>query len=320
MAAFLLYLYYGLSALTYLTLLVSLILWLRLLPRIFRQGLRGFADAWLPVQQRSRPFWGIGELLIMFGSMMVIGQLVLLVAIENEWIPRPDPTTGKLESTANGILVGLCASSVASLGAVMITLIWMRNIDREAIRKLGITLDLSAVRLGLKAAVMILPPVLLIAFFADFLRTYEHPVLEALTDLKSPAGFTLIFMGTAILTPFYEEIFFRGLLQGSLQRVADRLRRSGEERASSGRDEENSAADLDSDDAWRPVTYWPLVAVSLVFALLHLGQGAAPIPLFFLSLGLGYLYRQTGSLIPCIVVHMVLNGLTLVIEFIRPTL
>ena len=52
--------------------------------------------------------------------------------------------------------------------------------------------------------------------------------------------------------------------------------------------------------------------------MVHLGgQGAAPIPLFFLALGLGFLYRQTGSLTPPILVHMILNGLTLVVTYLK---
>ena len=53
--------------------------------------------------------------------------------------------------------------------------------------------------------------------------------------------------------------------------------------------------------------YWPIFVSSLCFALVHWGQGLAPIPLFILALGLGYLFRQTGSLIACITVHFLLN-------------
>ena len=35
-----------------------------------------------------------------------------------------------------------------------------------------------------------------------------------------------------------------------------------------------------------------------IFAFMHLGQGPAPIPLFFLAIGLGYLYRQTHRATP----------------------
>jgi len=52
----------------------------------------------------------------------------------------------------------------------------------------------------------------------------------------------------------------------------------------------------------------PICISSLIFAMLHIDQGAAPIPLFVLALGLGYLYWRTGQLLPCIIVHMLLNG------------
>ena len=52
----------------------------------------------------------------------------------------------------------------------------------------------------------------------------------------------------------------------------------------------------------------PICISSLVFALMHYGHGLAPIPLFVLALGLGYLYQRTGRLLPCILIHMLFNG------------
>lgn len=57
--------------------------------------------------------------------------------------------------------------------------------------------------------------------------------------------------------------------------------------------------------------WWPIIATSAIFAALHLGQGPAPVPLFFLSLGLGYLAQRTRRLWPCVLVHMLLNGTSL---------
>ena len=57
----------------------------------------------------------------------------------------------------------------------------------------------------------------------------------------------------------------------------------------------------------RKFAYWPIFVSALLFALAHWGHGLAPIPLFILALGLGYLFRQTGSLIACITVHFLLN-------------
>lgn len=64
----------------------------------------------------------------------------------------------------------------------------------------------------------------------------------------------------------------------------------------------------------RPNQPWDTAAIgitSLVFALLHLGQGWAPVPLFFLSLALGWLYQRTHRLLPSVVVHVCLNGCSL---------
>ena len=44
-----------------------------------------------------------------------------------------------------------------------------------------------------------------------------------------------------------------------------------------------------------------------MFAAVHYGQGLAPVALFLFGLALGFLYRQTGSIVPCIVLHFFLN-------------
>ena len=57
--------------------------------------------------------------------------------------------------------------------------------------------------------------------------------------------------------------------------------------------------------------WWPVIITSLLFALAHSGQGPAPVPLFLLSLGLGYIYQRTGRILPCIIVHALVNGSSL---------
>ncbi len=56
---------------------------------------------------------------------------------------------------------------------------------------------------------------------------------------------------------------------------------------------------------------WPIVVSSVVFALMHAGQGAAPIPLFIFSLFLGYVYQRTHRIWPSLVTHMLLNAMTM---------
>ncbi len=142
---------------------------------------------------------------------------------------------------------------------------------------------------------MILPPVLVASFAASFFVPYEHQVLRELASSPQPSLFVAIFASTAIVTPIVEEFTFRVLLQGGLQALVDR--------------------DIDSDGLWRPQSHWPVIATSLLFAAMHYNQGAAQIPLFLMSLGLGYLYRQTGKFAPPVLVHMILNGTTLCVLF-----
>jgi membrane protease YdiL (CAAX protease family) len=53
---------------------------------------------------------------------------------------------------------------------------------------------------------------------------------------------------------------------------------------------------------------WPIFVSAAVFSAMHLGHGYDFVPLFVLAVGLGYLYRQTHRVTPCIVVHVLLNA------------
>ncbi|MGB0761928.1 MAG: lysostaphin resistance A-like protein [Rubripirellula sp.] len=310
---------------------ISLIAWVRLMPAIYRKGLRSFADTWLPVRRRECPFWGFSEIFVMFGTMVVSGQLLLLLAQQKGWFKFPEPGESIVDQPPETLFVTLVISALANCVAVGFVLLWMRNLGRGNLGKFGLSLDRSMLRLGGKAAVMLLPPVLLVAGLVNlWVAEYEHEVLNVLQQLGSPRVFAVLFFGTAIVTPIAEEILFRGLIQGGLQRLADSIGGQVEsmeaEMAVQQQSDSEANALMEADEgsgprretvgdgslgAWEPVSYWPVIAASAIFAFMHLGQGAAPIPLFLLSVGLGYLYRQTGSLLPCILVHMLLNGITL---------
>ena len=233
--------------------------------------------------------------------MILVGSLVSAWMIQQGWMQRPvsEATEKPPEITGDSLLASTVASTIAGLSAAAILITWLQLFRRDAHRELGLTLTSSDVRLGLKATLMLLPPVLLISAGVSHFVPYEHPVLDVLAELSTPAAIAVIFFGTAIVTPFVEELFFRVVFQGALQRLADH--------------------GADDDTSWQPRAYWPIVASSALFAALHAGQGAAPIPLFVLALGLGYLYRQTGCIAAPMIVHMILNGLTLLVEILKQT-
>jgi len=162
---------------------------------------------------------------------------------------------------------------------------------------LGLIPRAGDVRLGCLAALLILPPVTLVMLAASAVVRYEHPVLTQVESAPSWSIILALFVSTVAIAPLTEEFAFRVMLQGALQRFAD----FGQEEASQ----------------WVPRADWPILFSSLLFAAMHYGQGPAPIPLFFLSLGLGYLYRQTGSMVPPLIVHLILNGVTMTVTIVQ---
>ena len=58
------------------------------------------------------------------------------------------------------------------------------------------------------------------------------------------------------------------------------------------------------------------VIVSLIFAALHGAVWPTPIPIFFLSLGLGFLYQRTGGILAPIALHMTFNGVSTTMMFL----
>lgn len=203
--------------------------------------------------------------------------------------------------------------------------------------------------LGIAAFLTIAPPVFAIQMLASLVVPYEHPVIELLMKDGSIGNLLLTTVLAVLVAPLVEEFLFRLVLQGWLQRL-EWFSRGGPWRVAtaattpaerkpfeavivdelwslenpfaspSAHDEElptSEAVDDPNHAEMRPVL--PLLGVvpifisSLVFALMHVGQGAAPIPLFVLALGLGYLYQRTGQLLPCILVHMLLNGTSMAV-------
>lgn len=284
--------YWSISALILLAMPLSAWLWVRLIWRC--GGSPENLSHTVPVRPRRRPFWTPADFLVMFGSFAVLTEVFRSAAVSKGWMPAPGQAPS--QPTEAALLATVAVVAAAGVAALTITLTWLHLFRRDAWRDLGLAIGKDDVRLGLLGAVMILPPVVLISAAVSYFQPYHHPVLESLADAPTPLLFLSMFGSTALLTPLVEEFTFRVLLQGGLQSLFDR--------------EPNS-------DQWRPRSYWPVVITSVVFAGMHVGQGAAYIPLFFLSLGLGYLYRQIGKLGPPLIIHLLLNALTLCAEFSR---
>jgi membrane protease YdiL (CAAX protease family) len=288
--------YFALNQSLVLASIVSIVMWLKLLAGQQWQ-LGTLRDKLIPVRRRRRPFWTLADALIMFGIHLTLLVLLHRWMTSQGWLPAADQAP-ELATAANP-LANVALMVGAGLGSCLAILLWLRLIDGDSIRRLGLLPNRSDVWLGLRASLLLLPPVLMISAAVSLLWPYEHQVLDLLQSVESISVFAAMFLATAIVTPIFEELLFRVLIQGGFQAMVD--------------------PHSEDPDSWQPQSWWPIGVASLVFALMHLGQGAAPIPLFVLSLGLGYLYRQTGNITAPVVVHMVLNGLTLIVKFNEPS-
>lgn len=246
-------------------------------------------DLLLPPTSRHRPSWTVADFFLAMG--LGISLPVFLLSFVSQ-TPGPEAALEASTQPQPKLSLEQLAVQLFSYTLIVSSLIGFISLTSgNAIKRIGLTFNKTNLLLGLKSTPIILLAVMLLNLIATTIVKYEHPVLNELSQQQSVAFWLMSFLVTGIATPIYEEFVFRGLLQGSLQALADKT---------------------PNDSTWRPDSIWPVIAASFIFAMLHFpGQGAAPIPIFGLSVGLGYLYRQTGSLWPPILVHMILNSLTL---------
>ena len=122
----------------------------------------------------------------------------------------------------------------------------------------------------------------IIQYLAPGFELEPHPTIEALHSQTQPVGLIIVlWAGAVLIAPVAEELFFRGLLQTLLVRLAR--------------------------NRWLSI-----VLASLAFGAVHFQQPHAMAALAVLGVFIGYAYERTGSLVPPIVIHAVFNLKTLI--------
>ena len=172
----------------------------------------------------------------------------------------------------------------------------------------------SDLRTGLVGFLMIVPVVMLVQLIVTQFIPYSHLTLDSLKENFSASSLMWAWVAAVGVAPISEEFFFRGLVQGFLQRVFDHDESVDKWFVGGPVNTEVLAREKFESGMQRNFRFWiPIFVSSALFAAMHIGQGPAPIPLFLLAIGLGYIFRKTGSWIPCVIIHVLLNFVSLAI-------
>lgn len=300
--------------------------------------------------------WGLVDLglamVLVIMSSLISGELLIEFGVVQRGQRLEDM------SPENAAIM-LLTSSVAILAGVVFTLgmIWLKN--RPTASDFGLSFRQLGRDVGIGCAgfLLISAPVYAIQYLlVEILKLRsEHPLIELVQRNPDVRFFMVSFVAAVLIAPVAEEILFRVLFQGWLERIPGHRGRTqvlllggadvmsdGDQPQSLEADQAetlNSAApqdrptDKDAEEnpyaspktvprkpaaavTGRPAT-WPIIVSSLVFALMHSSHGVDPIPLFVLAFGLGFVYRQTHRALPCIIIHMLFNGFSLALLFVE---
>ena len=288
--------------------------------------LPAFAFGWLTLYQRYRkeghllaseprelvPWNGFPHVALAF-FIYVILPLVWLLLLQRWFEITPDFDLIQLPSVITWLLAG---DSLLKFVAMAMVIAFLRIDLSTSLADLGFQANKvkTDLRIGLIAFVSIAPAIYFLQFILKwgYNRFAEeeagHPIEKLLNENSSSGVIVWAVFAAVIAAPIVEEFLFRGILQGWLEKAFFRTRVLVNAELAT----EAGGKDVTIATPSAPTFLWqPVILSSVTFALLHAGHGPDPIPLFFLAVVLGYLYAKTHRLLPSIVVHMALNGLSM---------
>ncbi len=204
-------------------------------------------------------------------------------------------------------------------------------------RDLGLPQSLEQWQRDLKIGIIGWLAALLPVYAAQFILVLTfgqpkgHPLVKLLEGQAEATLFAIAFLIAVIIAPVCEEVLFRLILQGWLEKYEDtclgwrvpQFDTSGAETepvAIGTPADENLTGDIEPMAAAEPPQFgllglpygWlPIGLSSFVFAMAHFGYGPDPIPLFLLALILGYQYQRTHRILPAMITHALFNSMTL---------
>jgi membrane protease YdiL (CAAX protease family) len=319
----------------------SLGTWIFIASRWWRQG-----EA-LPWEARRSVPWG--------PPAAVLAVAFALMAVSSAWgpstaaldVPEPDPEGAAFKITALLVLQLLMAggffTTIAVIYGATASDIGLPRSAREGLRDFG---------LGIATCLAALLPVQAVQLLSMWLigredELSQHPLIETLTG-GGGANATIMLLAclsAVVVAPICEEVTFRLLLQGWLEKwedgnlensetenaiVSDEVSLNGLQAAANevqqttneaGPATTNSSFDICHSSfpprprhgmLGLPHGWMPILISSFLFGIAHFGYGPEPIPLFIFALFLGYVYQRTHRILPCIIAHGLFNLISMV--------
>lgn len=315
--------------------IASIAPWFIVIPYWRRQG------QLLPYQPRRPVPWGAA------GAMLAVAFTA--IAILTALAADQEPAQAQAAPTTTQVTAGLIASMFMQLCGPALLFIVAQLTDANrgdlgvpSLRPAALARDIT---LGILVCLLARLPVSAVQIAMNFAldtsnELTKHPLVEMLTQREPEiVVLALATFMAVVIAPIGEEITFRLLLQGWLEKWEDRylgwrqpmnnqLTEPAAEAASQFGIYDDAAADSETSDvelvpvaaepprtgiAGLPYGWTPILISSLLFAAAHYGYGPEPVPLFVLALALGYCYQKTHRIIPCIIAHALFNAMSMVV-------
>jgi len=235
------------------------------------------------------PFWSVAHafFLVQIGFLLA-NACYLIVMFISAFLRFQGSLLATLSDRVT-LLVGLIGQNVILAGLPIALIV---RFYKSPVSEIGLTLRNQPLRRLIVLGILASVPVMGLSFILEqamnyvarlpslqTLKSLQDAMSKMVTDLIHPGQplgmFLFAFLVIAIIGPAGEEILFRGYLYTVIKKRF------------------NMAA--------------AVVVSAFLFAAIH-GQPLALLPIFAIGVALALLYEYTGSLLPCIVLHVVNNG------------
>ncbi|MDD5614528.1 MAG: type II CAAX endopeptidase family protein, partial [Candidatus Omnitrophica bacterium] len=202
-----------------------------------------------------------------------------------------DDIFGWLTGTTNErlfILLSFISSFALDIAVAVLIVYWLKKKHKQTLSALGIKVRrvLHDFKLGFLSYMSFLPVIFIVFMLsAAYFQKYDSGgsgqlVFYFLIFEKNPYILAAVSLFVAVIGPFVEELFFRGLLYGSLKKSIG--------------------------------VFQAALVSSLVFSMLHMNL-IGLLPILSLAILLVYLYEKTGSFWVPFFVHVLHNSFILAV-------